>query len=141
MDWNSELVFIDGLPNGVRHRVTDQELLQMEDRLDIVPLTAEPSSASSVEQPSSSSIYQPSSDDTRFHKTEGPALDYERGAVGYWKSGKRKRLSLGSVRGRFPLVKSIRTLRRWAAQINPKSRSEKLRNIFNKTLEVYNEVR
>jgi hypothetical protein len=46
------------------------------------------------------------------------SYDYKRRAVEYWRSGKKKNLSLESVRQKFRKVQSISQLKRWAHHIN-----------------------
>ena len=50
--------------------------------------------------------------------TEDISFDYKQKAVEYWRSGKKKHLSIETVQKRFRKVSSISQLKRWAHTIN-----------------------
>jgi len=139
MDSRSELIFENGLPK--ERSFTDAEILAMEDRLATSYETPEPPSDPLTSEPSSGDIFQPPSDGNLPRvKSDSVDLVYKRQAVAYWKSGAKKRLSFSNVHHRFKKLKSMGMLEHWARQISPDSRSEKLRMIFQKTLEQYDKV-
>ncbi|GJQ82637.1 hypothetical protein Trydic_g19655 [Trypoxylus dichotomus] len=60
---------------------------------------------------------------------EGGILEmkYKEDAVNYWKTGKKKRLSVESVRRRFRKVNSLRQLYRWEENLE-KGRTQREKN-------------
>ncbi|OQV22538.1 hypothetical protein BV898_03364 [Hypsibius exemplaris] len=125
-----ELVYDNGLPCDVS--VTDEELMVLDDRLMDVD-----ESDNSAPESSSHEVFEPNSDHGNLKRGSGwknaPSLEYKMQAVAYWKSGKKKRLSLPNVQNRFVLVTSKSLLFKWAQQIDPKSRLGKMRRIFEIT--------
>lgn len=67
---------------------------------------------------------------------EDLSFDYKTRAVNYWRSGKKKNLSVHSVQQKFRKVKSVRQLRRWAHYLNKGGTyREKIGQICEFTLE------
>ena len=78
--------------------------------------------------------YSPTNECTE--DTEDLSYDYKSRAVQYWRSGKKKNLSLDSVKQKFKKVISIRQLRRWAHALNQGGTyREKVGRIFKLTFE------
>ncbi|XP_044594057.1 uncharacterized protein LOC123271728 [Cotesia glomerata] len=67
---------------------------------------------------------------------ENLSYEYKLKAVEYWRSGKKRNLSLDSVRQKFRKVQSVRQLRRWAHTLNQGGTyKEKLARICEYTLQ------
>lgn len=74
--------------------------------------------------------------DTCSNDEEDLSYDYKRRAVEFWRSGKKKNLSVDSVKHRFKKVKSKSQLKRWAHQFNKGGTyMEKLARISQFTLD------
>lgn len=84
-----------------------------------------------------SALYEPElAPDTCTLDDEDVSYEYKSRAVGYWRSGKKKNLSIESVRQKFKKVRSVRQLRRWAHHLNQGGNyKEKIARICGYTLE------
>ncbi|XP_026673599.1 uncharacterized protein LOC113464962 [Ceratina calcarata] len=69
-------------------------------------------------------------------------MKYKEDAVNFWRSGKRKNLSVGTVKNKYKKVTSLKQLCRWKEQIdNGGSRNDKLECIAKATLTKFMEAR
>ncbi|GAU98745.1 hypothetical protein RvY_09853 [Ramazzottius varieornatus] len=83
---------------------------------------------SSATEPSSHELFIPRIPDPKVAASQAASLDYNKRAVSYWRSTKRKRRGLTSVQKAFSKVTSARELSEWERQVREGgSRPDKLK--------------